>query len=220
MLCYLKRIAPVFLATILLFTFAVTAVSAAGEKAPLDKIPTLPKSIISEPTFSSMVDLEKEKSERVSLISSSPMVNQSETENNEEKTSTKVTAQGESVYVTKESPKVNQSVKPESEEQITTQDAGILTTYQIGGSLAVDKADLYGPWYFTNGKEVSVSLSWTPTSSSIRIGLQDSSGIIHYVTRSGGSGTVNFTVNEADNYHIVIWNIGPNAINYNGYITI
>lgn len=213
----IRRLAPAFLALTLVMAFVITAY-AAEEQAPSDKMPTLAPQKMSSVSSSNAVDLGVEKSARVSLGSS--LANQGGTENAVEKTSNQVTVKGESVYVAKESPEVNRSIKPTSEEQIITQDAGILATYQIEGSLAANRADLYGPWYFTVGEQVSVSVSWIPTSSNIRIGLRDSLGDIYYVDRTSGSGSVTFQVNEADNYEVVIWNLGPNAINYNGYITI
>lgn len=99
-------------------------------------------------------------------------------------------------------------------------DVGILATYAINGSLSTDTSDYYGPWYFSPGESVTVSISWTPTDSNVNVGLEDSAGTYYYLTCTGGSCSKTFQINEGDEFYVRIRNRGPNDINYSGYITI
>jgi len=103
-------------------------------------------------------------------------------------------------------------------EKVT--DDGTRATYTISGTLAQWERDCYGPWYFSSGEDVTVSISWTPTSSSVDVGLLDSAGNFYYVTCTGGACSHTFHIVQGGNYHVCIRNRGPSTINYTGYITI
>lgn len=113
-----------------------------------------------------------------------------------------------------EKPSQTQSLGPKGE-------AGILATYSINGALTSGASHYYGPWYFSPGETVTISISWTPTSSSVDVGLQSvSTGKYYYITCTGGACSHTFQVNVGDNYYVRIRNRGPYTINYSGYITI
>ncbi|MEW6446675.1 MAG: hypothetical protein AB1426_01075 [Bacillota bacterium] len=100
-------------------------------------------------------------------------------------------------------------------------EAGTLATYYIQGTLNPSESDYYGPWYFSPGETVTVSLSWTPTSSSVDVGLQSAStGTYYYVTCTGGACSYTFQINKGDNYYVRLRDRGPDAIYYTGYLTI
>ena len=108
-----------------------------------------------------------------------------------------------------------QSLGPQVEE------VGPLATYEISGTLDPNQCDCYGPWYFSPGETVTISISWTPTSSTVDVGiLSASSGIYHYVPCTGGGCSHTFVVNVGGYYYPCICNEGPDTIHYNGYLTI
>lgn len=99
-------------------------------------------------------------------------------------------------------------------------DDGTRATYSISGTLTPCEMHCYGPWYFSSGEDTTVSISWTPTSSSVDVGLRDSAGNFYYVTCTGGACSHTFHIVQGGNYHVCIRNSGASTINYNGYITI
>ena len=103
-------------------------------------------------------------------------------------------------------------------EKVT--DDGTRVTYTIKGTLDNGEPRCYGPWYFSPGEVVTISISWTPTSSSVDVGLLDAAGTYHYVTCTGGACSHDFHIVTGGDYHVCIRNRGPSTINYNGYITI
>ena len=108
-----------------------------------------------------------------------------------------------------------QSLGPQVEE------VGPLATYEISGTLDPNQCDCYGPWYFSPGETVTISISWTPTSSTVDVGiLSASSGIYYYVPCTGGGCSHTFVVNVGGYYYPCICNEGPDTIHYNGYLTI
>jgi len=94
-------------------------------------------------------------------------------------------------------------------------------TYEISGTLDPDECDWYGPWYFSPGETITISISWTPPTSTVDVGiLSASSGIYYYVPCTGGGCSHTFVVNAGDYYYPGIRNEGPHTVRYNGYLTI
>ncbi|WP_054951084.1 hypothetical protein [Numidum massiliense] len=166
-----------------------------------------------------LVDVTKDASADVTMeIVDDPPANATKDKKAEQ--SNTVTINGAPANVTKQLPKNVQNITLTEADKVAGDDNGKEATYRVSGSLGVNYAHQYGPWSFVTGETGSISLTWVPGASKVRVGLLDSSGTFYYTTLSGGSGKANFKVNKTGNYRIMVWNIGPHGINYNGYITI
>ena len=61
----------------------------------------------------------------------------------------------------------------------------------VSGSVAPGNSDAYGPYSWTEGTQVSVSATWTPTNEDVYLGIVDLVSDEGYASLfSGGSGTV------------------------------
>ena len=65
----------------------------------------------------------------------------------------------------------------------------------VSGSVAPGNSDAYGPYSWTEGTQVSVSATWTPTNEDVYLGIVDLVSDEGYASLfSGGSGTYSTSV--------------------------
>jgi hypothetical protein len=96
----------------------------------------------------------------------------------------------------------------------------IISSIPISGSLLPQTGMSYGP--FTSALAIDVSITWTPSSQTLGIGILDASsgqGYARWFT--GGSATISFNTDPNEGYYIVIlsYSVNTQVINYNGIIT-
>ena len=104
-------------------------------------------------------------------------------------------------------------------EKVT--DDGTRVTYSISGTLVPNERDRYGSWYFSPCETITISIGWTPPSSSVDIGICEvATGICRYVTCPDGACSHEFHIDNGGYYYAFIRNRGPSTIHYNGYLTI
>jgi hypothetical protein len=90
----------------------------------------------------------------------------------------------------------------------------------INGTLNPNTAHLYGPYWFNSGDTVTISVSWTPAASTLRIGLtSQQSGIFYGCQIAGGAGTCQLRVRQAGWYYPTVWNLGPDTVTYSGFVS-
>ena|GEM_PF-2911831 len=90
----------------------------------------------------------------------------------------------------------------------------------INGTLNPNTAHLYGPYWFNSGDTVTISVSWTPAASTLRVGLtSQQSGIFYGCQMAGGAGTCRLRVNQAGGYSPTVWNLGPDTVTYSGFVS-
>ena len=90
----------------------------------------------------------------------------------------------------------------------------------INGTLNPNTAHLYGPCWFNSGDTVTISVSWTPAASTLRVGLtSQQSGVFYGCQMAGGAGTCRLRVNQAGWYYPTVWNLGPNTVTYSGFVS-
>lgn len=94
-----------------------------------------------------------------------------------------------------------------------------LGSVPISGTLNPSAAHLYGPYWYNAGNGVTISITWTPTTSTFRIGLtSQQSGVFYGCQISGGAGTCQLRVNQAGWYYPMVWNLGPATATYSGFV--
>ncbi len=97
---------------------------------------------------------------------------------------------------------------------------GPLGAIPISGVLNPSVAHLYGPYWYNAGDRVTVSVSWTPGSSPLRIGLtSQQSGIFYGCEVSGGGGSCTARVLQGGWYYPTVWNVGSSTVSYSGYVS-
>jgi len=90
----------------------------------------------------------------------------------------------------------------------------------INGTLNPNTAHLYGPYWFNSGDTVTISVSWTPAASTLRIGLtSQQSGVFYGCQMAGGAGTCQLRVRQAGWYYPTVWNLGPDTVTYSGFVS-
>lgn len=95
-----------------------------------------------------------------------------------------------------------------------------LGSVPVSGTLNPNAIHLYGPYWYNAGNVVTISISWTPGTSTFRIGLtSQQSGVFYGCQVSGGAGTCQLRVNQAGWYYPTVWNLGPAAATYSGFVT-
>lgn len=88
----------------------------------------------------------------------------------------------------------------------------------ISGTLNLNAAHLYGPYWYNARDEVTISITWTPATSTLRIGLtSQQSGIFYDCQVSGGAGTCQLQMNQAGWYYPTVWSLGPATATYSGF---
>lgn len=102
------------------------------------------------------------------------------------------------------------------EEQVpvdnTVTDMGIMPL--ASGELAAHQGFSYGSVTIGAGKTLTVSVTYTPTNATMRIGYVDSNNTATYVNIYGGSGSHTFTISKAGTYSIYIYNPSSYDVEY------
>lgn len=95
----------------------------------------------------------------------------------------------------------------------TGEDLGIQP--RARGSLASKKGYTYDSQSLYEGETITINATWTPTSSSMRLGLKnEGNGVITYKTVTGGSGSASFDVVTSGTYSIYVYNPSSTDVDF------
>ncbi len=95
------------------------------------------------------------------------------------------------------------------------------TSHLTQRSLNAGAGHQWGPWFFTAGEIVVISIAWTPRFSDTELGVVfQPTGEFISLTRTWGAGTVVMEIFQSGYFYVRIHNRGPHLIWYCGYKTI
>lgn len=95
----------------------------------------------------------------------------------------------------------------------TEEDAGIQP--RTNGDLAAGNYFAYDRQYLRAGQQVTISISYTPTSAQMQIGLLNTSSSTIYTTVSGGSGSTTLELLQDGYYYIYVGNPSSSSVDFN-----
>ncbi|SFR18216.1 hypothetical protein [Desulfoscipio geothermicus] len=88
----------------------------------------------------------------------------------------------------------------------------------ISGSISAQQYKTWG-FYFPAGAQSNFYSTWSPSSSTVLVGIVNSSGDWQWYNTYTGGCNVTATFNTSGTYYWVMWNLESSSITYSGSIT-